>query len=127
MTVCHTHHVMDDRGKTVTVTKTCATPRTCFSQIGCRQDPTTNQTVYHTQHFLYFFKKKTTRWRLCLCVHLKKDILLLLRKSCIFCLSSFLMGEKQNEYSATFDFSYRSIVTIFCFLSISVFYNFTKI
>nr|CAH0104903.1 unnamed protein product [Daphnia galeata] len=45
LTVCHTHHVMDDRGKTMTVTKTCATPRTCFSQIGCRQDPTTNQTV----------------------------------------------------------------------------------
>ncbi|XP_046655559.1 ly6/PLAUR domain-containing protein 6B-like [Daphnia pulicaria] len=45
LTVCHTHHVMDDRGKTLAVTKTCATPRTCFSQVGCRRDKTTNQTV----------------------------------------------------------------------------------
>lgn len=45
LSVCHTHHVMDDRGETLAVTKTCATPQTCFSQVGCRRDKSTNQTV----------------------------------------------------------------------------------
>ncbi|XP_057365940.1 ly6/PLAUR domain-containing protein 6B-like isoform X2 [Daphnia carinata] len=45
LSVCHTHHVMDGRGKTLAVTKTCATPQTCFSQVGCRRDKSTNQTV----------------------------------------------------------------------------------
>lgn len=130
LTVCHTHHVMDDRGKTMTVTKTCATPRTCFSQIGCRQDPTTNQTVYHTTTFslsLFFklFFKKTTRWRLCLCVHLK-DILLLLRKSRISFVCLLFLWEKNKTNIATFDFSYRS--TVFCFFfPFPYFKNFTKI
>lgn len=46
LSVCHTHHVMDDRGETLAVTKTCATPQTCFSQVGCRRDKSTNQTVH---------------------------------------------------------------------------------
>ncbi|XP_046462674.1 ly6/PLAUR domain-containing protein 6B-like [Daphnia pulex] len=45
MTVCYTFHVMDERGKTVTVTKQCATTETCSSQVGCRPDKATNQTV----------------------------------------------------------------------------------
>jgi len=70
LTVCHTHHVMDDRGKTMAVTKTCATPRTCFSQVGCRRDKTTNQTVrlegkrFSLCFCLTFLAFVTTRWRL---------------------------------------------------------------
>ncbi|KAI9560405.1 hypothetical protein GHT06_014422 [Daphnia sinensis] len=45
LTMCYTYHVMDERGKTLIVTKQCATAETCSSQVGCLQDKSTNQTV----------------------------------------------------------------------------------
>ena len=42
-TVCQNTHVMDHRGRTVSVDKKCSTDDACSSQVGCRQ--AANQTV----------------------------------------------------------------------------------
>lgn len=47
---------MDERGKTVAVTKQCATTETCSSQVGCRQNKETNQTVKNTLSSIFFFR-----------------------------------------------------------------------